>query len=313
MDWKQKAQEKLLPLSKEMGNLDEALKEWAYTGEAKDHGTPSKTCKLCDNTGLRYHFRIKNKNTGKTLQVGSSCILRFDIAVYSKHGKLLKGRDKKKKLNDKIKELKLEAALTPLRKLWKQDHKHRESVSYYADILKEHDGITPDQLLFLFRKLIKNGLDYEPPFYKVLLRSSGSKYSLFHMPEEDKKLILQALSSNQKKKYSIWEMETLEEINQKEQERKDMELAILLLENDLVEEQDNDEFLPEEGNQYRINYDESFSTDVNKKENGNIFEKEAACIICGQITNDWWCHDNATNTCKCNDCKKMGITDIIEE
>ncbi|BAM05371.1 hypothetical protein [Phycisphaera mikurensis] len=31
-------------------------------------------------------------------------------------------------------------------------------------------------------------------------------------------------------------------------------------------------------------------------------ERVAKCLLCGRMTNDWWMHDPATGTCKCNAC-----------
>jgi hypothetical protein len=137
MDWDQKARENLLPLSKEREDLAVALKEWFYTGTGFDHTTPSQTCQICGNTGLRYHFEVKNKQTEQTLLIGSSCILRFGIAVYGDQGEVLEGKAKEKKLSDKIRGFQLEAALEALRQLWKLDQENRDLIEDYASEFKE--------------------------------------------------------------------------------------------------------------------------------------------------------------------------------
>lgn len=39
----------------------------------------------------------------------------------------------------------------------------------------------------------------------------------------------------------------------------------------------------------------------------NIYEKQVGrCVFCGEMTNDWWCFDGATQTCKCNKCDLAG-------
>lgn len=37
-------------------------------------------------------------------------------------------------------------------------------------------------------------------------------------------------------------------------------------------------------------------------------EREGICEICGRKTNDWWCYDGKTGTCRCQDCKRQGKT-----
>lgn len=62
-------------------DFDEARQEWdmeTVIDETCDGF--SGTCELCHTTGLKYNFVLKNHHTGHTLQVGTSCIVRFGIA-----------------------------------------------------------------------------------------------------------------------------------------------------------------------------------------------------------------------------------------
>jgi len=40
----------------------------------------------------------------------------------------------------------------------------------------------------------------------------------------------------------------------------------------------------------------------------NLLSKQAKCMYCGEITQDWWYLDKATGLCKCRDCLKKGMS-----
>src|SRR5262249_2965664 len=78
--------------------------------------------------GLRYHFEIANAYTDHTLQVGSHCILQFNLTVYDEDGWRLSPKDARKKLVRLTKQLRLESYIRALEKLAR--------VEDYSDILK---------------------------------------------------------------------------------------------------------------------------------------------------------------------------------
>jgi len=68
-----KIRERLLQYSSS-DNVDEAIREWADEGNPfVSHGT----CELCDKNPIKFHFPIKNRVTGKSLVVGSECVLNY--------------------------------------------------------------------------------------------------------------------------------------------------------------------------------------------------------------------------------------------
>jgi hypothetical protein len=80
----QRVADNILPLSIS-GELSEAFTEWSFTEITEDHEDIIENCQLCNQEQLRYHFEIENKYTQETLMVGSSCILKFNVAVYEKN------------------------------------------------------------------------------------------------------------------------------------------------------------------------------------------------------------------------------------
>src|SRR5258708_16876087 len=64
----QRVRDNILPLS--VGStLPEAFEEWLFTDEVIDHDHKDEICELCEQDGLRYHFRIKNQLTHHHLWV----------------------------------------------------------------------------------------------------------------------------------------------------------------------------------------------------------------------------------------------------
>src|SRR5690349_4663120 len=111
-----RVRDSILPLS--VGEtLPKAFDECRFTGKTEDHEEPCETCQLCGKDGLRYHFEIGNSLTGNRLQVGSHCILQFDVAVYGEDGARLSAEEAKKKLDQLTELMRLESCLAALEKV----------------------------------------------------------------------------------------------------------------------------------------------------------------------------------------------------
>lgn len=92
----QRVRDSILPLSR-ADSLRAAFSEWSFTGNTVDHKAPIETCELCGQQELRYHFEIANRYTDARLQVGSHCILKFNVAVLE-NGRRLSLEDAKRHL-----------------------------------------------------------------------------------------------------------------------------------------------------------------------------------------------------------------------
>ena len=55
---------------------EEAVKEWEYVGYIPREGTD--VCQLCNHTGFRYSHKIRHKDSGDELMVGSTCCGYWD-------------------------------------------------------------------------------------------------------------------------------------------------------------------------------------------------------------------------------------------
>jgi hypothetical protein len=87
--------------------------------KTRDHEEPVEHCGLCGKDGLRYDFEIENVPTGKTLWVGSHCILEFDVSVFEE-GQKLTSAEAKKKLERLTEKMRLDSCIAALEKLAKK-------------------------------------------------------------------------------------------------------------------------------------------------------------------------------------------------
>lgn len=200
--WLEKSKRNLLPLSKAT-LFTEALSEWQFTGNVYDYDGKDIECELCEHPDLYHHYEIRNKLNENRLLVGSSCILKFsEINVKDEMGNLITEKEKRKEiLYDSLKKKLIEIMIEPLRELWLKDKKNRLLIAPKAQQLKDDHGISPYELLFLFKRLEENKIPYSPERYKVSLRSAKHKEELQTMEMQDLDKIKLALSINQRNKY----------------------------------------------------------------------------------------------------------------
>lgn len=187
--------ENVLPLSVS-NEVSEALKEWYFTERTEDHVVATESCELCDQEQLRYHFEIKNNNTLKRLWVGSSCILRFNVAVLE-NGLVLDKKSAEKKLNMHISKMRLDACVNSLQALAKKEQNPilDNALSYY----QKNKCLTPKFAFVVFWRLDFHKIDFHPSFFKINLKRDNHKMDLANMPTDRVHLFWKALSPSQRK------------------------------------------------------------------------------------------------------------------
>ena len=168
--YSQRVRESILPLSV-ADTLPKAFEEWHFTENTADHEEPCETCKLCGKEGLRYHFEIANTYTGHTLQVGSHCILKFNVAVYE-GGRKLSPKDAKKKLDRLIEQMRLEFCIKALEDLvWAGNSDSLSDILENAlEYYRKNKKLTPKQAFVVFWRLRQNRINHEPSFFKITLK-----------------------------------------------------------------------------------------------------------------------------------------------
>jgi len=174
----QRVRENILPLSV-AGTLPEAFQEWYFTEETHDYESCEAECELCNQEELRYHFKIKNRDTFNELWVGSHCILKFEVPVYDQ-GMILDRKGAKKKLEQLKKKMQLESCIKALTNLAAKENNDilRNALNYY----KINKYLTPKFAYVVFWRLDANNIDYKSSFFKVSLRKSKYKDDLRSMP-----------------------------------------------------------------------------------------------------------------------------------
>lgn len=188
--------ENILPKSI-AGTLPAAFREWYFTGETVDHEIPDETCNLCDKEGLRYHFEIRNRQTGHRLDVGSECILKFQVAVFDE-GRELTPEEARKALAERVRQMRLESCLRALERLAATESNDilASALAYY----KLHKALTPKFANVVFWRLQANAIDHDPSFFKVRLDKASYVTDLGAMPSRNVHRIWKALTSAQRKK-----------------------------------------------------------------------------------------------------------------
>ncbi len=188
--------ENILPLSV-AGTLPAAFREWYFTGQTVDHELPHETCRLCDQEGLRYHFKIQNSQTGNQLDVGSECILKFQVAIFDR-GRELTAQEARTALAERVRLMRLESCLRALERLALAESNDilSNALKYY----KLHKALTPKFANVVFWRLQANAIDHDPSFFKVRLDKESYVADLRVMPTRSVHRIWKALTSPQRKK-----------------------------------------------------------------------------------------------------------------
>ena len=175
--------------------LPAAFREWHWTGNTEDHGYPTETCELCEQESLRYHFEIKNEITEEVLQVGSQCILRFDVGVYEA-GRRLSVEEARTKLNATLRNMQHAACVRALRDaLTHEPHAILESALARYEA---HQALTPKQINVVFWRLGANKVEFNPSFFKVDLSKKKLKEDLKSMRDFERARVWKAMTSSQR-------------------------------------------------------------------------------------------------------------------
>lgn len=195
MNYPERVKEKILPLSVS-DDLSIAFKEWQFTDEIYDHEFACKTCELCNQEGIRYHFKINNKSTKNSLWIGSNCILKFDIAV-CEDDVILSKVNAKVKLNKLTNEMRFTSCVKSLENLIKLEKNDilRNALQFY----KKNQYLTPKYAFVVLWKLNSNNIDYCPSFFKISLKKEKLKNDLKEMSINKIHMIWPALKPSQRK------------------------------------------------------------------------------------------------------------------
>jgi hypothetical protein len=206
--WLEKSKGALLPCSKEQNDFYIALREWEWTGDCEDYENDSEVCELCGCEGLRYHFPIQNCHTAAVLNIGSSCIKKFDIKVVDKNGveitknkeAFLKGFMRTQHVQSVMDALSNREGLSDLlyqeikgRPKWDLD-------DYCFEMYKKF-GLDVKMLNYLFMRFAEEKIHFKPHLFSVTVRSQYEKNKLLGLSQIQFERISKALSASQRQFY----------------------------------------------------------------------------------------------------------------
>lgn len=192
----QRVRERILPLSV-ADNLPEAFDEWRFTGNSEDYLSAIETCELCGQEDLRYHFEIQNDFTDHLLNVGSHCILRFNLPVYE-DGNRLSVTEAKRLLDKLTKKMHFEACVDAMERLAQEEN--NEILHGALDYYRKNKKLTPKQAFVVFWRFTENGIDHNPSFFSISLKRQRHIRDLEQMETSRVHYFWSALTSAQKKK-----------------------------------------------------------------------------------------------------------------
>ncbi|NOJ43901.1 hypothetical protein [Bradyrhizobium australiense] len=190
-----RVRDSILPLSV-ADTLPKAFEEWRFTGHTHDHEEPHETCQLCGQEGLRYHFEIQNRFTNHSLDVGSHCILQFNVAVYE-NGRRLTPADAKRQLEKLVQKMRLDSCIRALERLARAENSQILSgaLKYY----RTNKKLTPMQAFVVFWRLRRNRIDHDPSFFNVTLKKKRYMDDLAAMETSKVHYFWRALTPSQRK------------------------------------------------------------------------------------------------------------------
>ncbi len=306
--WRDTSIRNLLEHSTEKTDHTIAAKEWEFTGKVIDHYVSDKICQLCEGENLRYHFEITNNIcNNRSLLVGSSCIQKFNIAVFDESGVEIFGNQKSSFLRKKIEEKKQELMLEQIRTLWKKSTpEEKDLLEYYVNSFKRKNGFRPDDLRDLLSLMEKHGIEYTPVLFKVALRSQFELSSLVNMSDQGRKSIFPCLSVAQKKRFTEKKQSVEKENEEKEKlARKKLESTDCKFETSQTYFKKTHSFSNSEN--YPLKYSRPSHNPANHKpppkpEKKNydpvVLPEYVTCSICSAHTNKWV----TLNPNKCRKC-----------
>lgn len=178
--------DQLLPLSEDQSDPLVALSEWRCSlspGSTIVYDSPV-TCELCLEESLLTHYLIENQRNHHTLWVGSTCIERPALAVYSVDGRLLAQEDVGAALRGEARRVQEEARLQRLLAVVRTGATLDEEDDLYwlqieKKIVESSGTLRPLRAAYLLGYLQQIGADLpRPRDLKIALRATVDQADL---------------------------------------------------------------------------------------------------------------------------------------
>jgi hypothetical protein len=176
----------LLPLSQDQSDPLQALAEWRCSlspGSTIVYETPV-TCELCLEESLLTHYRIENQRNHHTLWVGSTCIERPALAVFTVDGRQLAQEEVSTALRGEARRVQEEARIQRLIAVVRSGQAaDEEDDDYWSQVervlTKTSGALRPLRAAYLLGYLQQIGADLpRPKDLKIALRATVDQADL---------------------------------------------------------------------------------------------------------------------------------------
>lgn len=207
IEWINRVKFNIFDNSQNKANIEEALSEWAYTGNY--FTAKNETCQICSQHPIVYMFEIFNDKTNSILFIGSDCIQKFSV-IDTKSIKIY-DENKQRILDDKLIKRKIR---TDLNKMIGSEEKRRAlsileelcnitQDPYLENLYLEYtemDKMSPNRILYIYRLLKLYGIDFNPKDFNVDLLHYANVDELVKMDNNDFDIVWQFLNNDQRNK-----------------------------------------------------------------------------------------------------------------
>lgn len=197
--------DRLFNKSVEKHDIRKALDEWQYTDECWELDYDEE-CELCGQSNLRNKFRIKNTLNNETLDIGSVCIIKFEIKVQNNGAVITDPKVVGQQLNKDIATVRAKNIEKHVRAAFKSlKAQIHQSKHHIVDSLEQavfDKGLSPNQLDMLYSWFDKHDVMYNTCHFKVRLGKTKFKEQL-HPYLVNYSKILESLTPAQRKKFLL--------------------------------------------------------------------------------------------------------------
>lgn len=193
----ERVKQNILPLSKSP-LIHIAIGEWVYGNNVTDAGRRTKCCELCDQERLRYQFLIRNAENSNEMWVGSSCILKFGVAVMQ-GGKAVYGDQAKSVLEAQLQSKRKDISLQALSTLLTKPNVNLKLVEGVKEFTEKGRALSPKQISYVAWQLGKHDLNHDLTYFRMDLMKKKYQEDFASLQDWQITQIWPALKPGQKK------------------------------------------------------------------------------------------------------------------
>lgn len=193
--WEQRLQQRFEGYQKEG---TEFFRQWAYTGNFRDHGKPLAVCEMCGNSRLRYHYLVAHRTTGEAIWVGSQCVLNFELGEDAQKHRQKIQRDARQAHHEQIHQDRVQSLIEQLQAAYqKAGQSEQRKIRWMVGKFQRRGAFPPRDAAWLLQVLLVCGVQPEVENFPISLRTKREKAELRGLSVTEKKLVSACLTEEQ--------------------------------------------------------------------------------------------------------------------